>query len=96
MYGRKAWDVVGYTYRAETLCPACTLAALPTSEGEAFDGWRDVSVPPMGAESNLTELALAFGIDRMDECSFDSADFPKVIFSSSNEGDTCDQCGTEL
>jgi len=94
MYGRKAWDIVGYTYACETLCPACTVAALPTGEGETFDGWRDMT--NMSAEDNLTELAAAFGIDRMDEHSFDSGDFPKVIFSSSNEDESCDHCGGEL
>lgn len=95
IYGRKAWEIVGYTFHAETLCPRCTLAALPTGEGEAFDGWKDAT-GRMSAEENLTELALAFGIDRTDESSFDSDDFPKIVFSSDTDGDTCDRCGEEL
>ena len=88
-YGRKAWEIVGYTFQAETLCPTCTLTALPTGGGETFDGWRDAT-ERMSTEDNLAELAVAFGIDRQDERSFDSGDFPKVIFSSDTEGETCD------
>lgn len=95
MAGWKAWDVIGYTFQAETLCSSCVIDALPTCEGEAFDGWADVT-GRMGAEENLNELAAAFGIDRMDEHSFDSGDFPKVIFASQVDGDTCDKCGFEL
>jgi hypothetical protein len=92
----KAWEIVGYTYQAETLCPGCTIASLPTGPGEAFDGWRDVT-GRMSAEDNLSELACAFGIDRNDESSYDSDEFPKVVFASSVEGDeTCDRCGGEL
>jgi len=94
-YGRKAWEVVGYTYAAETLCPACTLAGLPTGEGETFDGWHDAT-EDQSVEDNLTELAAAFGIDREDECTFDSDEFPKVIFSSDSEDETCGACGVEL
>jgi len=94
-YGRKAWDIVGYTYAAETLCPACTLAALPTGKGERFDGWRDAT-EDQSAEDNLTELAAAFGIEREDERSYDSDEFPKVIFSSDSDGETCESCGAEL
>lgn len=93
----KAWNVVGYTYAAETLCPSCTLAKLPTGEGEAFDGWAlAAGAPPMSVEDNLSEIAAAFGINRMDEGSFDSGEFPKVIFSSDSEDETCDACGEEL
>ena len=94
-YGRKAWEVVGYTYAAEILCPACTLAALPTGKGERFDGWRDAT-EDLSPEDNLADLAAAFGIDREDERSYDSDEFPKVIFSSSNDDEACDACGTEL
>lgn len=90
----KAWTVAGYTYQAETLCPGCTLESLPTGPGEQFDGWQDLS--GMSAEDNLRELALSFGIDREDENTFDSDDFPKVIFASQVDGDACGRCGVEL
>jgi hypothetical protein len=91
----RATAIAGYTFQAETLCSSCVVDALPTGEGEAFDGWRDAT-GQMSAEQNLNELAAAFGIDRMDEYSFDSGDFPKVIFASQVDGDTCDRCGSEL
>lgn len=90
-------NVVGYIYRADIFCPGCLLAALPTGEGEAFDGWADCSIPPMTAEQNLDEIAYAFGIDRTDEWSFDSGDFPKVILSLDDAArDQCGQCGQVL
>jgi hypothetical protein len=90
-------QIAGYTYRAENACPYCTIGALPTGDGDVFDGWKDCSVPPMSAEENLSELAAAFGIDRMDERTFDSGDFPKVIFASMVEdGERCTMCGTPL
>ena len=90
-----ACDVVAYTYNAEILCPHCTLAALPTGEGQTFDGWRDLSGQPV--EDSLTELAAAFGIDRDDESSFDSAEFPKCVFLTMLDGsESCGSCGEEL
>lgn len=87
--------IVGYTFRAENLCPPCTIRSLPTGEGEAFDGWKDMSAPPVSAEENLDEIAVAFGIDRGNEWSFDSGDFPKVILSGMVEDDercmSCDE-----
>jgi hypothetical protein len=82
-----AWTIVGYTYRDENYTPAGILAALPTGIGEEFDGWGDASVPPLSTEENLNGIAHAFGIDRQDESSFDSGDFPKVIFASEVEED---------
>jgi len=89
----KAWTVVGYTFNADTYCPDCIVGVLPTGEGEAFDGWTLASGVSMSTEDNLSEIAYAFQIDRMDESSFDSGEFPKVIFASdASESDTCGQC----
>jgi hypothetical protein len=83
----KATDIVAYTFQAEQYCPEHIIGALPTGEGEPFDGWALAEgAAPMSAEENLNELAAAFGIDRMDEHSFDSGDFPKVVFDSQVEG----------
>lgn len=84
--------IVGSGFQADNLCPPCTIRALPTGEGQAFDGREDMSTPPMSAEENLTGIAQAFGIDRDNESSFDSGDFPKVIFSTQVEDDEC--CGS--
>jgi hypothetical protein len=94
-YERIGIEPVAYTYDADLLCPSCVITALPTGPGARFDGWKDMSVPPMSAEANLTELAVAFGIDRTNEDSFDSSEFPKVVFST-EPGDYCAGCLIEL
>jgi hypothetical protein len=93
-----ATDIVAYTFNAETLCPRCVIDKLPTGEGQAFDGWALApGAAPMSTEDNLNEIAMAFGIDRQDEYTFDSDDFPKVVFASQVlDGETCDGCHEEL
>ena len=89
----KAWEVVGYTYKAETFCPKHIIWQLPTGLGEDFDGWKLALIVPMSTEDNLNEIAAAFGINREDEHSFDSDYFPKVIFASqATEHDYCSIC----
>jgi hypothetical protein len=89
----KAYDIVGYTFNADQYCPACITEMLPVGEGEAYDGWRLASGVRMTTEGNLDEIAYAFGIDRMDESSYDSSEFPKVIFASQIEDDEyCGRC----
>lgn len=96
-YYRKAWDVAGYVYAAELRCPDCTIAALPTGEGEPFDGWKLTEGVRMTPEDNLREIAYAFGIDYDDPSSYDSGDFPKPVFSSDLDGtETCAACGSAL
>jgi len=90
-------DIVGYTYKADNYCTGCIIDALPTGEGEEFDGWKLTSGIRMSTEKNLTELAYAFGIDRNDEYSFDSSEFPKVIFAYMLDGPHyCSNCRCEL
>lgn len=80
----KAWAIVGYTYNAETWCTDCM--------GRVFD--------PNGVditETILDEVAKRIGINRQDEYSFDSSEFPKVIFASSVDSDEyCDSCHNRL
>jgi hypothetical protein len=63
----------GYAYQAEAICPACmeTIARLKVVIDD---------LPQCGpAEKMLDNWALRAGIDRDDEISFDSNDFPKVM-----------------
>lgn len=91
----KSYDIVGYTYKAENVHPRCL--KLDTAEGGAFDGWALASGVRMSVEANLNEVAAAFGIDRMNERTFNSDEFPKVIFADSIEdGECCSACGTPL
>jgi hypothetical protein len=78
-------------FKAETLCPACVIGALPTGPGELFDGWTPD--PDDDPEWLLGELAGCFEIDDIDESSFDSDDFPKTIPEAFDE--TCDGCGAD-
>ncbi len=97
MYGQKAWDIVGYTFQAENYCSGCIIDQLPTGPGQTYDGWALAPGVSMPVEANLNEIAYAFGIDRNDETTFDSGDFPKVILSSMVEDtEYCGACGGEL
>ncbi|MEY4081121.1 MAG: hypothetical protein RL430_1551 [Actinomycetota bacterium] len=79
--------IIGYAYLAAIYCPGCIVAAV---NGTAT---RQGSF----AEQDLDALARERGIDRMDEHTFDSDDFPKVIFSTQVEDDEhCEKCGGAL
>jgi hypothetical protein len=91
------YDIMGYAYRTDLYCPGCIVDQLPTGPGEAFDGWALVPPATMSTEANLDEIAAAFGIDRYDERTYDSGDFPKVVFRDQLENDErCGNCGGEL
>ena len=73
--------IVAYTYGGDIFCPAhITNGGMPMGTDGAFDGWALEPDSTMTVEENLDEIALAFGVDRQDETSFDSIDFPKVVF----------------
>lgn len=76
-----AATIVGYTFRAENYTPAGVIEALTFQ----FDDWVfDASDP----ETALDDLATFLRIDRSDENSFHTDEFPKVIFASQvGEGD---------
>lgn len=82
-----ATDIVAYTYKAEMLCPSCTLDALNVPASLRAE---------QSCESILETLAVAQGIDIFNERTFDSGDFPKVVFDSQIEpcGEAdCPACG---
>jgi hypothetical protein len=90
-----AVDIVGYTYRSENLHPHCL--RLATGPGERYDGWALADGVVMATEDDLNEVAYAYGINRRDEATFDSDDFPKVIFADMvAEGEECSRCGIDL
>jgi len=94
----KSYDIVGYIFCADIYCPDCIIDALPTGDGQAFDGWSLGEGVRMTTEENLTEVAAAFGIDRNDEGSFDSGDFPKVVFAEwvESSDERCGHCHESL
>ena len=88
---RRADEIAAYTYRAEVLCPTCLIEAM-ISAGDASPAARD-----MPTEDVLDQRAGANAINPDDETSFDSDEFPKVVFLDQlPDGATCDVCRTEL
>ena len=83
----------GYVYWADIYCPACTIKEVRENRPES----TSPSFGDLGTEQALDQLAEYLLLDREDERTFDSDDFPKVIFSTSIEaGDKCGRCGEEL
>lgn len=81
----------GYIYRADIWCPVCVVEQL-IAEGDLAPAARD-----MGAEPALHQLAEVNGLldeyGELDETTYDSDEFPKVIF---DHDETCTTCGEEL
>lgn len=88
-YTIKAYDIVGYAFQADTYCVDCTrdLAQAQTFAAGSATSWGDCG----SAEDILAEWAGLLGIDRHDETSYDSDEFPKVVFASMVEGN--ERCG---
>jgi hypothetical protein len=82
------FDIVGYTFKADNYCPKCVIKKL-TPYG--FN-----SVADDNTEELLNQLALSAHIDREDERSFDSDNFPKVVFrdQARGYGINCGWCGS--
>lgn len=94
--------IAGYTYCADTFCPLCICEQVEDrfeSEERAQRlrrpvQWRRAYESP---ETFLDRAAELRGIDRYDEHTYDSGDFPKVVFSTQIDGiEHCGQCGTVL
>jgi hypothetical protein len=73
-------DIVGYTFQADNHCPPCAAQAV---------GWDGTGDP----HAHIESAGQAKGIDVFNERSFDSGDWPKVIFNSQVE-DSGERCGT--
>jgi hypothetical protein len=87
-----ATEIVGYTYSADMYCPACIVAEL-VRRGEA-NPYHDT----FQTEAALDSLAIDQDIDRYDEYTFNSDDFPKVVSRSQEDGycTHCGRCGEPL
>lgn len=84
---------VGYTFAADNYCPECAVRTLrrrqvpklnPTDDEKILSPTTALSDRgPRNAcsctECRLDRMAARLGIDRMDERSYDSGDFPKTI-----------------
>lgn len=80
-------SIDAYTFRADIYCPLCIIevyGAIPELPGD-------------DAETTLDQIAEYRGIDRENEYSFDSWDFPKPIYDDQIEQpETCGHCGADL
>ncbi|UOW93383.1 hypothetical protein SEA_LABELLE_57 [Mycobacterium phage Labelle] len=85
------WYIVGYTFQAEILCGTCAVQKFLTVE---IDPGSTVSSDTV--ERFFDILALWRGIDRYEEESFDSSEFPKVVLSCTEHDEKCHNCNEEL
>jgi hypothetical protein len=86
--------IAGYTFQADIVCPACIVDFYPDARTKAVI--HDGAASSWDAEAVLDTAAVAAGINRGDEYSFDSGDFPKVIFAHDTTDETCGECGEAL
>lgn len=95
----KAWTIIGYAFNADIYCDGiCILRALDEITQEQYDGAGsliDATLPfesAVSVEEALTVIAKRRSIDKDNERSYDSGDFPKVIFASEEFPDYCPTC----
>ena len=80
----KSYDIVGYTFNAEILCPYCVAKM-----------YQKVPAITASQVEVCLDLEAKFqGIDRYDETTFDSNEFPKVVFAD-DVGGNCNECDTD-
>lgn len=87
-----ATEIIGYTYAADIICPPC-LRRKAAFENEAHGD--NAEFTPL--DTLLDRWAKRQGIDREDEDTFDSDDFPKVVFETGDaKGERCGTCHERL
>jgi len=86
------YEVCGYQYRAAEYCPEHAVRAVLDRDGLQGHG---LSYVP---EQALDLLARFRGINRENEHTFDSDEFPKVVlgYQAEDNDSTCDTCGIAL
>lgn len=95
----KAWTIVGYVFNADIYCDGvCILQALGEVTPALVDSATYITdITTLFEDCGTIEGALGViatrrGIDRDDERSYDSGNFPKVIFASEEFPDYCPRC----
>lgn len=87
-YGIKAWSIVAFTFKADTVCRECMLALAKLTIGET--GEIDLS-------EAMNRWAAMARVDPSNEGSYDSDKFPKVIFPAYiNDDERCCGCGEKI
>lgn len=88
---RRSDDIAAYTYRTDLYCPACTIEAM-IATGIAAPAARNMPTVEV-----LDQCAAAMAIDRDEDTSFDSEEFPKpVLLDWLDPADTCAACHEPL
>lgn len=89
----KSYDIVGYTYKADIYCTDWDCIVMEVLKDMGIEG-HGLSTD---TEDALERLATTSGIDRMDERTYDSGDFPKVVFADMLDGsEYCGSCHCQL
>lgn len=94
----KSYDIVGYTYKADIYCPehvGIEVARDIDKTGKTVIGQQNWET----TEQYLDRVQGFLGIrNRYDEHSYDSDNFPKVIFADQTleDSDVCCECGEGL
>ena len=83
--------IVGYVFNAETFC-AEHVALEVHRRLVKPRGIYDNEINKLDTELYLDAIANKLGINRMEESSFDSDDFPKIIFHSDEWDGDCEWC----
>lgn len=87
----EAYQPVGYAYQADNYCLGCIVLVI-RKPGKGNGGNGTSRTGCNCTECRLDRIAKARGIDRYDESSFDSGDFPKAI---PYHNDLHAECGPE-
>jgi hypothetical protein len=82
--------ITGYQYKADFYCPS-DLINLLIAQGKASPAARD-----MEPEDVLDQIAGAEAVDREDEYSFDTDEFPKRVYSLEDDDCYCGVCGEKF
>jgi len=89
--------ILGYTFAADTYCVDCVLSVLPEYHTDGMVGdTRDVH-GVVDVDGALWDVAIDSGVDREDEYSFDSDDFPKaILLGMTDEPTECGKCSARI
>jgi hypothetical protein len=83
--------IVGYVFKAETFCTEHMKLEVHRRLVKPLDIY-DNETNKLDAELYLDAIANKLGINRVEESSFDSDDFPKIIFHSDEWDGDCEGC----
>ena len=101
MYVRES-TIVGYAYRADIWCGQCVRTELRHRHPVTLGYHLCTYDQECTLEEWIDKAGSRLGVDRQDEYSFDSDDFPKIVtlghvdFHSNEDLDVCGECGEGL